>query len=87
MFEIEIFTLIGLTAAICTTISFLPQAIKVIKTKRTRDISLGMYIIFSLGTFLWLTYGVLIKDIPLISANSITFTLSLIILTMKLKYK
>ena len=87
MFEIDILTLIGLTAAVCTTASFLPQAIRVIKTKRTRDISLGMYLIFSFGTFLWLIYGILLKDIPIISANSITFTLSLIILTMKLKYK
>jgi MtN3 and saliva related transmembrane protein len=87
MFEIDIFTLIGMTAATCTTLSFLPQAVRVIKTKRTRDISLGMYIIFSFGTFLWLTYGILTKDIPIISANSITFVLSFIILTMKLKYK
>ena len=87
MFDMDLYTLIGLTAATCTTMSFLPQAIRVIKTKRTRDISLGMYVIFSFGTFLWLTYGILTKDIPIMSANSITFTLSLIILTMKLKYK
>jgi len=87
MFDMDTSTFIGLAAATCTTISFLPQAIRVIRTKRTRDISLWMYIIFSFGTFLWLTYGFLTKDIPLISANSITFTLSLIILTMKLKYK
>ena len=87
MFDMDLHTLIGLTAATCTTMSFLPQAIRVIKTKRTRDISLGMYVIFSFGTFLWLTYGILTKDIPIMSANSITFTLSLIILTMKLKYK
>ena len=87
MFELTIFTLIGLTAATCTTISFLPQAIRVIKTKQTRDISLSMYIIFSFGTFLWLTYGVLTKDIPIILANAITFALSFIILMLKLKYK
>lgn len=87
MFALDLFTVIGLTAATCTTISFLPQAVRVIKTKRTRDISLGMYVIFSFGTFLWLTYGVLTKDIPITMANSITFALSFIILVMKLKYK
>ncbi|MCG8334102.1 MAG: SemiSWEET transporter [Proteobacteria bacterium] len=87
MFEINTFTLIGLTAATCTTISFLPQAVRVIRTKQTRDISLSMYVIFSFGTFLWLTYGILTKDIPIISANAITFALSFVILTLKLRYK
>jgi len=87
MFEIEIFTIIGIAAAICTTISFLPQAIRIIRTKQTRDVSLGMYVLFSFGTFLWLAYGILLKDVPIILANSITFVLSFIILAMKLKYK
>ncbi|MCP5158626.1 MAG: SemiSWEET transporter [Gammaproteobacteria bacterium] len=81
------FTWIGLIAASCTTISFLPQVIKVIKEKKTRDISLSMYAIFSLGILLWLIYGIMIRDIPIILANSITFSLSFIILILKIRYK
>lgn len=87
MFEIDYYTAIGLVAAICTTISFLPQAIRVIRTKKTRDISLGMYLIFSTGTFLWLLYGIFTRDIPIITANSITFIFSATILVLKIRYK
>ncbi|MBT8234439.1 MAG: SemiSWEET transporter [Saprospiraceae bacterium] len=80
-------TIIGLCAAAFTTISFLPQAIKVIKTKHTKDISLLMYIFFTLGVVLWLIYGYCINDFPIIIANSITLSLASIILFMKMKYK
>ncbi len=80
-------TLIGLLAAICTTVSFLPQAIKVIKTRHTKDLSLGMYLILTIGVFLWTVYGILIKDIPLVLANSITFLFTATILILKIKYK
>lgn len=81
------FTIIGLAAATCTTISFLPQAIQVIKTKHTKDLSLAMYLIFTLGVFLWLVYGILVSDLPIIIANSITIIFASTILVMKLKYK
>jgi len=83
----DINTLIGIGAAACTTLSFLPQAIKVIKTKQTKDLSLVMYSVFTLGVFLWLVYGVLVMDIPLIMANIITFIFAATILIMKIKYK
>jgi len=83
----NIFIIIGLAAATCTTFSFLPQAIKVIKTKHTKDLSLAMYSIFTAGVFLWLVYGILIKDIPLIVANIITFIFAATILIMKIRYK
>lgn len=86
MLEAIIITL-GLVAATCTTISFLPQAIKVIRTKHTSDLSLAMYSLFTFGVFLWLVYGFFLKDIPLIAANTVTLILSSIILAMKLKYK
>lgn len=79
--------MIGLIAAVLTTGSFFPQAIKVIKTKDTSGISLVMYILNVLGVFLWLVYGLTIHDMALIIANSITFVLSLIILVCKVKYK
>jgi MtN3 and saliva related transmembrane protein len=80
-------TVIGLAAAACTTFSFLPQAIKVIRTKHTKDLSLGMYSILTVGVLLWLTYGILGKDLPVIIANSITSIFAMLILAMKIKYK
>jgi len=83
----EINTIIGLAAAVCTTFSFLPQAIKVIKTKQTMHLSLAMYSIFTTGVLLWLIYGISVNDIPLIIANSITLIFALTILIMKIRYK
>lgn len=81
-----IITVIGLIAATLTTISFLPQAIKTARTKETKDLSLGMYISFTTGVFLWLVYGLFIKDAPLIVANVITLVLAAYILILKIKH-
>ena len=78
---------IGFFAAFCTTIAFLPQAAKVWKTKSTKDISLYMFIIFTIGVLSWLIYGISISDLPIILANAITLILSLFILIYKIKYK
>jgi MtN3 and saliva related transmembrane protein len=78
---------IGFFAAFCTTISFLPQVIKVYKTKSTKDISLYMFLIFTIGTFCWLIYGILESSLPIIIANTITLILSAIILLYKIKFK
>ena len=78
---------VGFFAALCTTIAFLPQAIKVYKTKSTKDISLLMFLIFTIGVFSWLIYGLIINDYPVILANAITLILSLFILLYKIKYK
>ncbi len=80
-------TIIGFGAAILTTIAFLPQVIKTWKTKSTRDISLGMFTLFTIGVFLWLVYGILIKSSPVIIANIFIFTFALIISIFKIKYK
>ena len=79
--------MIGTIAAILTTISFLPQAYQVIKAKDTSSISLGMYVAFVLGVFLWIIHGINIRDYNLIGANAITFVFASIILTYKIKYK
>jgi MtN3 and saliva related transmembrane protein len=79
-------TSIGLLAAACTTISFLPQAIKVIKTKHTKDLSLGMYSLLTAGLCLWFVYGVLVNDLPVILANALSLVLAVIILSYNLKY-
>lgn len=77
--------LIGHFAAICTTASFLPQAIKVMRTKDTESLSLSMYVLFTLGIIGWLTYGFLIHNMPLIIANHVTLVLASIILFMKVR--
>ena len=78
---------IGFFAAFCTTIAFLPQALKVWKTKSTKDISLYMFVIFTIGVLSWLVYGIIISDLPIIFANAVTLVLSLFILVCKLRYK
>lgn len=83
----ELFTVVGLAAAALTTFSFIPQAIKVIRTKHTKDLSLSMYTAFTLGILLWLIYGIMTKDAPIIVANIVTVILASIILVMKIKYK
>ncbi|MFA6403747.1 MAG: SemiSWEET transporter [Salinivirgaceae bacterium] len=80
-------SLIGYIAALITTASFLPQTIKTIRTKNTQGLSLFMYIILSSGVFLWLVYGCLIGDMPLIAANAVTLVFALIILGYKIRYK
>ena len=79
-------TIIGLVAAICTTSSFLPQVIKILKSKETKDISLLMYAILTAGLFLWLVYGVLLSDFPLILANGISFSLAMCVLVLKIRH-
>lgn len=78
--------MIGSIAAILTTLSFVPQAIQVIKTKDTSGISLGMYIMFVTGVFLWFVHGIKINDFPVIGANAVTFIFASIILFYKVKY-
>lgn len=80
-------TIIGLTAATLTTLSFVPQAVKVIKTKHTKDLSLEMYTLFTVGIGLWLVYGILNHDLPIILSNIVTVVLAATILIMKIKYK
>ena len=79
-----IVTIIGTLAAICSTISFVPQAWKIIQTRETKDISTGMYLFTVTGFAAWTTYGILLGQWPLIAANSICLLLSAFILTMKL---
>lgn len=76
---------LGYIAAFLTTASFIPQAIKTFKTKDTESISLLMYSMFVLGVAMWLIYGLLIGDMPLVIANVFTFAFSSPILMMKIR--
>ncbi|OOM16464.1 SemiSWEET transporter [Clostridium saccharobutylicum] len=75
--------MIGNIAALLTTLSFLPQAFKVIKTKNTEGISLAMYSMFVLGVFLWSIYGYMIGDMAILLSNTITFILAIVVLSYK----
>jgi MtN3 and saliva related transmembrane protein len=80
-------TFIGLIAATLTTIASMPQAIKTIRTKSTKDLSLGMYVMLITGVVVWLIYGLLVKDTPIILSNFVTLVPLGAILIMKIKYK
>lgn len=77
---------IGILAALCTTLCWLPQAIKIIREKRTEGLSLATQSVFTLGVALWGAYGFLLGNWPLIVANVTTLLLSLAILALKLRY-
>lgn len=78
--------ILGLVAGSFTTVSFIPQLIKLIKTKSAKDLSLGMFTIFTTGIFLWLVYGILTNTLAIIVANSITLVIASSILILKMKY-
>ena len=81
----DITTIIGLLAAAGTTFSYLPQALKTIRSKQTKDLSLGMYVILAIGILLWLIYGLLLQNLPIILANGVTIVFVLVILVLKIK--
>jgi MtN3 and saliva related transmembrane protein len=77
---------IGIAAGTFTTFSFVPQIVKISKTKHARDISLHMYIVMTTGTLLWLIYGILLGALPIILANSVAMMFCAYILVMKVVY-
>jgi MtN3 and saliva related transmembrane protein len=81
---VEWATAVGTLATIASTVSFTPQAWKIIKSRRTQDISTRMYVVTVTGFCLWTVYGLMLMQWPLIVTNSICLALSGFILTMKL---
>jgi MtN3 and saliva related transmembrane protein len=80
-------TVLGLAAGFCTTFAYLPQLIKTWHTRSTHDISLGMFSMTLSGIVMWLVYGFLIDDLPIIAANVISFALAGTILYFKLRFR
>ena len=78
--------IIGLLAALLTMFGFLPQVIKIYRTKSVRDISLPAILQFIAGIFLWLVYGIHLKNFVIILANSVTFLILIVALVLFLKY-
>lgn len=78
--------IIGYTAAILTTLSFVPQVIKTWKTRSTKDISLSMFVAFCIGVFLWMVYGIMLMSWPIIMANAVALLLGATILLLKIRH-
>jgi MtN3 and saliva related transmembrane protein len=78
--------LLGISAGCLTTGAYLPQALKVLRTRHTRDLSLAMYVVMSAGNLGWLLYGVVLWSLPLILANAMSLVLTATILAMKLRH-
>ena len=80
-------TILGLVAGALTTLAFLPQVIKTWRSRSAGDLSLMMFLVFSAGVCLWLAYGLLIGDLPLIVANVVTLALIATLLFFKLRFR
>ena len=78
---------VGISAGVLCTISFVPQVVKMYRSRNARDVSLLTFCIFSLGVTLWLLYGIMIREWPVIFANAGTLSLALTILIMKIRYR
>lgn len=79
--------MLGYAAGFLTTIAFIPQAVKIWKQKSADDVSLPTFIAFTIGVALWLTYGFVVKEPPMILWNGVTLVFAAAILVMKLKYR
>ncbi len=77
--------IVGFVAAVISSLAMSPQVIKIYKTKKTHDLSLGAFSVLGTGLFLWLVYGFMISSMPIIVGNAIGFTFTLYIITMKIR--
>jgi MtN3 and saliva related transmembrane protein len=77
---------LGFVAAFCTTVAFVPQLVRVLRLRSAREISLPTFLLFSVGVFLWLLYGLYTGSKPVIASNAVTLVLSLSILALKLRF-
>jgi MtN3 and saliva related transmembrane protein len=87
MIDASVYNILGYVAGALTTVSFLPQVIKTFKSRSAKDISLGMYLIFSTGVFCWLLHGIGVNSMPIILANLVVFVLTMAMVVMKFKFK
>lgn len=79
-------TVLGFVAATLTTTAFVPQVIKSLKTKSAKDLSLGTSTLLCSGVLLWLIYGILNSDLPIILSNALTLVLATALLVLKIRY-
>ena len=79
--------IIGLIAGVFTASSLLPQLIKILREKHARDVSKAMLLVLMTGVSLWIFYGILREDLPIIITNSFSLILNIITLYYRIKYK
>ncbi len=79
-------SVIGIVAGLFTACSLLPQLIKIVKEKKVEDLSKGMFITLMIGLALWITYGILKNDLPIIATNVFSLLLNISILILRFKY-
>jgi MtN3 and saliva related transmembrane protein len=79
-------TIIGLGAAVLSTVSVLPQLVKIVRTNCVKEISNGMWLIMCNSVTLWVTYGVLVGDVPIVAGNVLVYIQAAAILMLKKKY-
>jgi MtN3 and saliva related transmembrane protein len=84
---VETIDMLGLVAGSLTTVSFVPQVLKIWRTKSGNDVSYGMFLLFSVGVLLWLIYGLALSAAPIVIANAVTLLLSLIVVALKYRYR
>jgi len=82
----DLASLLGFSAGTLTTLSLLPQIIKIWKSKSAQDISKVTVIVLCSGILLWIFYGIFINSLPVILTNAVTFVMASIILALKIKY-
>ena len=78
---------IGIAAGVCTALSLLPQVIKIKKEKKAQDISMLYLVVLLIGLILWIIYGILRKDIPVIATNVTSVIVNLATIFLGMKYK
>ena len=77
--------IVGLLAGLFTTLSFIPQIAKIYRTQRTRDLSLSTYVLLAIGLFLWVIYGVVLRQIAIVLPNSVVLVMAIYIIILKIK--
>ena len=77
---------IGMIAGLLTTVAFLPQAVKIWRSKSAKDVSLAMFVCFCAGIVLWVIYGFMLGALPVILANVVTLCIAATILVFKIRY-
>jgi MtN3 and saliva related transmembrane protein len=85
--HVDAITMLGLLAATTTTVAFLPQVIKNWKTRSAGDLSFGTFGLFTAGLVLWLAYGLIIGNLPIIVSNIVTLALNAVNLIQMVKYR
>ena len=79
--------ILGLVAGVCTTIAVIPQIKKAWKTKKVKDVSPGMFAILMLGVGLWVVYGIVQNDLPIIATNGVSLGLNSVMMYLMIRYR